>query len=295
MITTGFAFVTLMVTPALYAADLITEPPASPPAFVLKKGRDADVCKAYLKRLNSTDFSVPPYCGRPENTKVPGFAELNRVYLGTDEVFKLDRQVYGLLQHKDVAWWEKYRAERARLGLSVPSDERLRNGIELQAKTNGELQKPFRFQPPLDIDNDGAPDSLVMWPDNGDVCGETYRGNSPARSSTYAIILDSNGNVDASRTQNIFGHPAGGYVVSYKDRAGNEITSESKRFRPVGNFLGVVTYAGKTYFDTFYDSWGDIKNKRKTDPQIANRLALLKHEGGKTELSCEFLWKEPKK
>jgi hypothetical protein len=264
------------------------------PAFALKEGEGVTVCEAYLRRLNRSQFSAPPYCDRPENTDVRNFTRLNRVLLNTDEILKLDRQIFGFLMHNDVAYWEKYAAERRRLGLAVTSDAQLRREIELQVKQNREVQRHFRFDPPVDADNDGKPDSVVIWRDTGFVCGEVYRGNSPARSSTYALVLDSNGNVDASRTQKIFGHPSGGYVVSYKDREGNAITRETDRFRPIGTSIGVVVYASKTYFDTFYSVWGDIKNERRTDPEITNTLALLKHEDGKTAAVCEFVWKEAK-
>jgi len=289
----ALATFTVLMSSALHGSTSAPEP-ANRPAFALKKGEGVAVCEAYLRRLNRSEFSAPPYCDRPENTDVRDFTRLNRVLLSMDETLKLDRQVFGFLMRKDVAYWEKYAAERVRLGLTVTSDAQLRREIELQAKQNREVQRHFRFDPPVDADNDGKPDSVVIWRDTGVACGELYRGNSPARSPTYALVLDSNGNVDASRTQKIFGHPSSGYVVSYKDREGNVITRENDRFRPIGTSIGVMVYDGKTYLDTFYDTWGDIKNERRTDPQISNTLALLKHEDGKTAVVCEFLWKEAK-
>jgi hypothetical protein len=47
--------------------------------FKLTKGRGIPVCEAYLQRLNSTLYSTPPFCGRPENNSVPGFEALTRV------------------------------------------------------------------------------------------------------------------------------------------------------------------------------------------------------------------------
>jgi len=263
--------------------------------FVLKLGKGVPVCEAYLKRLNKSDFESPPYCDRPENTDVPGFAELNRVFLNADEILKLDRQAYGFLMNRDVHYWEKSLAERKRLGLSITTDAQLRSEIVLQLRSSAEVQRHFRFEPPVDVDNDGVRDLLVVWRETGYVCGEPF-GNftRPVRGATHVLVLDKEGNVDPARTQEIFGHPEGGYIVQIKDRTGGAVTTETKRFRPVGPTLGVIVFRDKTYFDTFYDEWGDLKNQRKDDPQIYNTLALLKHERGKTEAICELLWREPK-
>jgi hypothetical protein len=131
--------------------------------FALTKGAGVPVCEAYLKRLNGSDFDGPPYCDRPENTDVPGFVELNRVFLNADEILKLDRQAYGFLMNSDVNYWEKSLAERKRLGLPITTDAQLRSGIQLQLRGSEQVQRHFRFEPPVDIDNDGVRDPLVVW------------------------------------------------------------------------------------------------------------------------------------
>jgi len=278
----------LVLSPALHVA-------AGSYEFVLTKGMGVPVCDAYLKRLNRIDFSAPPYCDRPENSDVPGFAALNRVFLNANEIFKLDRQVYGFRSRKDIHDWEKELARRKRLGLPIPTDAGRRAEIELQLRLNVVLQNHFRFEPPVDIDNDGAPDQVVVWRETGYICGGSLGNNpGPVRASTFVLVLDSQGNVDPMRTQEIFGHPTGGYVVQFKNTNGEMVTKEAERFRPVGTYLGILSFRGKTYFDTFYDEWGDLDNQRRNDSQIYNTLALFKRERGKTEAVCELLWKEPK-
>jgi hypothetical protein len=102
------------------------------------------------------------------------------------------------------------------------------------------------------------------------------------------LVLDGPGNVDPGRTREIFGHPAGGYVVQLKNPVTKTVTT--KRFRPVGLHVGLFRFESKIYFDTFYDEWGDLKNERRKDPHIANTLAVLKHENKNTDLICEVLW-----
>lgn len=252
--------------------------------FVLTKGAEEPVCKAYVQRLNRTDFEAPPYCDRPENSDVKGFATLNRVVLDIDEIEKLNSQVYGFLWERDARYVHPPAGQR----------DRWRANLELQIQHSTSLQRHFRFEPPIDIDNDGVPDQLVIWRETGYRCGEVL-GAGPARASTFVIVLDAQGNVDAARTQEIFGHPAGGYVVTYRDAQKNAITKESKRFRPIGRSLSVFVFEGRSYFDTFYDDWGDLTNHRRDDPQIMNTLAVLKRESGKTDPVCEIRWNEQKK
>jgi len=261
--------------------------------FVLRRGAGIPVCEAYLKRLQKTDFVVPPYCDRPENTAVPGFGKLNRVYLSADEVFKLDRQVSGFLTRQDVHDWEKTQEEKRRLGVAVTTSEEVRTTIEQQFSRNKDFQRHYRFEPPVDVDNDGKPDHLVIWRETGYVCGEPLANDPrPARAPTYAVVLDDQGHLDAARTKEIFGHPSGGYVVRVKDKNERVVQRTTATFRPIGTFLGVIVFRDKAYIDTFYDRWGDLNNARTKDSKIHNTLALFKRELGKTQAVCEVLWNE---
>jgi hypothetical protein len=264
--------------------------------FALKKGLDIPVCKAYLKLLNETDFVRPPYCDRPESDDVPEFTKLNRINLSVDETLKLEPQINGFLMKKDIHLSEKVNVQRKQLGLSVESDAERRSYIESILNDNDPLHKQVRFDPPVDIDNDGIPDQVVLWRDTGVTCGAPSTVNDwPTRARTSAFILDAQDNVDPIRTQEVFGHPLGGYRWQSKDpKTGKILTEESDKFRPVGLFIGIFVFDGKTYFDTFYDSWGDLNNQRKKKPYMNDTLAVFKREHGKTEAVCEMLWKEPK-
>jgi hypothetical protein len=55
--------------------------------FSLTKGQGHPVCEAYLQRLNSSPyFPYPPYCDRPEDDEIPGFALLHRVPLTPQQI-----------------------------------------------------------------------------------------------------------------------------------------------------------------------------------------------------------------
>src|ERR1700728_2490693 len=100
--------ITVGWTAASALTELPTPPPISPPVtrdhdtaqlakndhteryrFQLAEGRGIPVCDAYLQRLNETEYWGPPYCGRPEDSRVPGFSRLHRVYLTGAETAQL--------------------------------------------------------------------------------------------------------------------------------------------------------------------------------------------------------------
>ena len=165
--------------------------------FTLKKGGERLVCKAYQKRLNSSQFIYPPYCDRPEGGGAYGFKKLNRVFLGNAEVRRLSRQVSGFLQQKDIHMWEKIEAERRRLGVWRGHEQGLGEESERDIQALAPIQRPFRFDPPVDVDNDGVPDEVVMWREMGYVCGTQYSHERTAsRAATFAVILNKKGNID---------------------------------------------------------------------------------------------------
>jgi len=248
--------------------------------FSLTKGAGTPVCDAYLQRLNSTMYDYPPFCDRLENDQVPGFLALNRVRMTPEKILVIYTQVKGFLSSTDPEQWHKLTETRKKLGLSPwggTKDQQLQ-GIISSINTN--QLKVFRYDPPIDIDNDGIQDEVVLWKEQR--CG-TYEGVSPyrQRAPTFAIVLNKNRDqVDTVTTKELFGHPMGGY-------------GGSKQFRPIGDYLGIFNYKGQYYFDTFYTPWGDLANNRREDPNIADTLAVFKHSQGKLQLMCEYLWHNP--
>jgi len=58
--------------------------------------------------------------------------------------------------------------------------------------------------------------------------------------------------------------------------------------------MGFFKYQDLYYFDTFFDSWGDTKNKRRKDKNIGNTLAVFLHKDGETKQVCEYLMTDNK-
>jgi len=92
--------------------------------------------------------------------------------------------------------------------------------------------------------------------------------------------------VDEEKTKTLIGHPIGGYQKP--DGKGFY-----DGFRPLGEKMGIFRYKGITYFDTFFDTWGDFDGKRRKDPDIWRTLGVFKREKGQTKQLCEYLWEIP--
>jgi hypothetical protein len=288
----AWAWVVLLVASAAVAAPAgDSKLPQLGYEFTLQKGLGVPVCEAYVLRLRATRFARPPYCGRPENDSVRGFEKLARVPLTRTEIEHVFASAEGLLRFGDPEFYEKHERDahtrthpaRAAAMYADDQEERLAGGWPPFA---------YRFDPQIDIDNDGEPDSVVAWKQPGVTCGAVKRVY-PERFTTHLLLLDDEGAVDVTRTRRIFGHPMGS-ILEYTDPSGHrQLLDLSNRFRAIGDMQGTFSYRGKFYLDTFYASTGDLENNRVDEPYITDTLAVLLRSGGKTSLQCEILWHDP--
>lgn len=265
--------------------------------FQITKGAGIPVCNAYLERLNSTEYSQPPYCGRPENDAIKGFAKLNRVPLSPREVrdlYPIVETFMELANQKNLDWTDmKLQQQLTETGQDKLSDAGVKS---LQMDLDAGWAKMWRYDPPIDIDNDNTPDNVEIWHGSalptgvgGRRCGEDgYPINHygiPIRQPQVAIVVTGNNDrLDVARTEKIFGHPMGGYPIKFEGH-----WTVTGRFRPIGRSMGVFKYQDLYYFDTFFDSWGDIESKRRKNKQIGDTLAVFLHKDGKTKQVCEYL------
>ena len=273
--------------------------------FQLTKGKGVQVCDAYLERLNTTVYIKPPYCDRPEIDTVKGFVRLNRVPLSPADVRDLYPIVWTFMSsaNQDIDWTDMNLQQR----LTQTGQAKLTEaGVKsLQMDLDGGWAKMWRYDPPIDIDNDGKPDNVEVWHGyavggvGGKQCGaditDKFPGDPPLRQPQIAFVVKGrNDRLDVS-TVKIFGHPKGGYPI-YMD--GHWRMADS--FRPAGKSIGIFKYQDIYYFDTFFDGWGDFENKRQTvytqskNMQIANTLAIFLHKNGKTKQVCEYLMTDNK-
>lgn len=274
------------------------------PIFKLTKGQGTEVCDAYLQRLNNSDyrrisgfnFLDPPFCGRPEDDSVPGFTRLNRMPLNAGEIYALQASMHRFQHDRK----RKYR-DFAPLE-SVKSVQRFMDTNRLGA---------WRYNPPVDIDNDGQADNVLIWFSAAGAggCG-SFNGNDtyPEGGSYTANILDAkNQAIDEKRTEELFGHPVGGYP----NTVNGKFLGFYDNFRYVGTSMGIFAYQGSYYFDTFFDGWGDFNGKRVESYLVTHRkgkriiteekyrkfkqpthaiLGVFQRKKGKTKQICEYYW-----
>lgn len=280
---------------AMLTAEAATRAPASADApaafsygrFWLTYGHGVKVCEAYLERLNQSSYEHHPRCDRPEDDSVPGFRALGRVKLSAEEMQPFWAPVSTFLASGKVQDWKRGDEESRKLGL------RPRFGsVEEQLETiRGEATlRVFRYEPPIDIDNDGVTDPVIVWRAGscrpfGDLSLMHYWDSIP-------IVLNAGGDGShVERTRRIFGHPSGGYRLSTGKMA--------TEFRPIGRTMGIFQFDGAYYMDTFFDGWGDFNGYRQHDPglgqydpEIAKRLAVFLRRGGETKQVCEYWFED---
>jgi uncharacterized protein YecT (DUF1311 family) len=268
--------------------------------FQITKGKGVPVCDAYLERLNTTDYVKPPYCDRPENDGVKGFARLNRVALTPADIHDLYPIVWtfmSLANSKNLDWpdmsFQQHLTQSGQFKLAEEGSKLLQMYLD---KGWAEI---WRYDPPVDIDNDGVPDNVEVWEGGalpigigGRQCGDDVsdifggRNDILHQPQVALVILDNNDRLNVHKTVEIFAHPMGSY--RFYD-AVDKKWKISDAFRPIGRSIGIFKYQDIYYFDTFFDGWGDFKDKRQRYKNIDNTLAVFLHKNGKTRQVCEYL------
>jgi len=247
--------------------------------FELAQGRTVPVCEAYLQRLNQTEYWSPPYCGRPENDQVPGFSRLHRVALSGQETASL---------YPHLAAFEHTRSSTVHLPLDP------QEAISAGSGGAGPAILAWRYDPNVDIQNDGAPDNVVIWegmpvgPPPG-WCGDTMTSSGTElskgqRSRQLAFIAGADTKtIDDERTLALFQHPHDGFPHS-----GFQVLG----FIPIGSPISVFKYRDLTYFDTFFEGggWPDFYGHRARLSTLDNHLAVFLHRNGATRQVCEYIF-----
>jgi hypothetical protein len=264
----------------------------------LLKG-EATVCKDYVKRLNQMIFVRElrptrsgwinnPHCDRGESGAPKGFRLLKREPLSIDELLRLQPSVFAFLDSPTGTPASIPVPSTVHATLPYPpGSAQFRQWTAINARDHYFF---YRFEPRVDIDNNGAPDDVVVWKETGGPCGELDNGGEPRILRTDLLVLDRAGRLDMEKTRSLVGHPKGEVLAlrSTEDPAHPDEV-RATRFRTIGNNFGVLEYEGVTYFDTFYAEGGDLENRRDGTPNYLETLAVLLHKGGKTQLVCEIL------
>lgn len=250
------------------------------PRIRLTKGAGIPVCEAYLQRINQSPFDVlhRPYCDRPEDDSVPGFAKLVRVPLQPSELNRLYKRAYSF--------------EFPPRPNDNDGEKDLRAGKTDMTKDVGRGLLAWRYNPPVDIFNNGGSTDIVMWRGvryGGYVgtCGVDLKDSGQGlRSSQMPLVFKPGSDeIDERATKMLIAHPIQQYDSAL--HTGN-LYSTATDFRPIARSIGVFKYRGLFYFDGFFDIWGDAKNERRGRAELANTLAVFLHKNGVSSQVCEY-------
>jgi hypothetical protein len=252
---------------------------------------DNAVCKAFAKVVEQMQPDQAPACNRIEPPTRPGFSPLHRAFLASGDTYVLSEQLVGFAEHSSSQYFETKRAETdkwcadpthaiACKPILAEKQRVLAEGgkwFEPYTKDSMLGATAWRYEPALDIDNDGLPDPVLLLTKNR--CGaENYKGAIEG-SATYAYIMDRDYKlVDDARTRRVFGHPIPQWPKGL----------ESDRFRYVGNTLGIFVFEDKTYFYSLLDSAADFAGKQVGDASLAKTIGVFLNERGNTRSVCEL-------
>ena len=242
--------------------------------FALTHGHGTPVCEAYLQRVNQTEFDQPPYCGRPESTLVPGFDRLQRRWLDRAEYTRLYPGVGSFL-------WSR-RLEDFYVHRPGPDGKDIFGPPLEDFLPPGYLPFAWSYEPPVDVENTGSPERVVIWSDDDRSllrCLQYVGVRHPTavRARQQALILSQDGNsLDPDSTHAVFGRA----------------TDRPVPFDAIGTEVGIFRYRGVTYFDTFFDNYPidkplDTRNK-ETIKILRDALGVFVHKDRRTQQVCEY-------
>lgn len=264
----------------VYAYTLTPIPPPPPPPkpgkdvlqpsapdqyhFELTRGTGKPVCEAYLQRLNQTEFYSPPYCERPESTLVPGFALLHRRYLTVARFKSLFRDARAVLTYDPLA--------------AAPTYDPTYPGFVPGAWT---------YDPPVDIENSGRADNLILWTTQDRYNFQCGTPNNPdgsnTRGSLAGLVVSAGGGViDRNATYAVFGMSD---LAWFSQR-------DVRHFYPeFSQELGVFRYRNINYFDAFLTGSREFVGSpghRPFDPRLQSTLAVFLYAQSRRREICEY-------
>lgn len=258
--------------------------------FTLIKGAGTPVCDANLARLNTATYTGPPACDQPETTKVPGFTPLHRVPLSAREIYRVIRRVDSFItfgKQGSKAQEEARAALRKRLGLPPLTPFWTYASVRSYVQ-QGDI-KVWRYDPPVDIGNDGRPTNLVIWQgmpiNNGPgVCGQPapmgYRVFYTQPQVAF-VLAPGDKRLDTRKTKELFGRRG----PKYRFPDG----TVPPGFELIGTSIGIFRYRGLYYFETFFNGWGGSKpSDFSYYPALTHTLGVFLRRHGHTREVCEY-------
>ncbi len=256
------------------------EPLPSKPIFELIKGHGIDVCEAYLKRLNATEFlDNNPVKGRITEPLLGGFIDLKPVPLTAEEIQRINYKTISFDRYQDQDLIEKYFKKwgemEANFQNPIPKSERIlidhfrKSILEIINNNISSKQKTqfIRYQDQLDLDNDGVADDAVIRINQG-----------------IYIIDQSTHKINEDKMKQIF--------ADQEALEWPSLISFPKSAFPISIF----SYKGKYYFDGFFNNlrffngFGYSLNRLPTEPYY---IGVFMHEKYQSNRVCEYQWMNP--
>lgn len=237
-------------------------------SFRLTKGKDVAVCEAYIQRLRTTKFELPPYCDRPEGSTVAGFGTLHRVTLSNDDLVRMWPHV-------------KFFTQRQKQLDSVST----MSVADVKAEVTNSVA--WTYDPMLDVDNDGVGDKILVWrgsgvglQDGNGACGDdnVFRDvPGGLRVREVAFILTADGQrIDEDRTREVFG------------QLHTTPNPPGQHFLPIGERVGIFQFKGLYYIDAFADpSPSSPQDRSRIPASLRDSATVLLRQHGETREVCE--------
>ena len=239
--------------------------------FVVTRGKGVKVCEAYAHRLNTTFFGQLPSCDRPETRDDHGFAYLNRKLLGQSK----SNYFYPIVEPFITNW-------------PILNDP----PPPIPIFRGGNTGASWTYDPPVDIENDGTADQVLVWNIENTMnphCGRPYRDGAGRGGQQIILLTNDARTIDREKTREIFGRKntpmrtfgLAGRPESYVRRP---------EFWSVGGVESVFEYEGLFYFDSFYenDGRGDYQGARVQDKKLGDTLAVFIRQKQVTREVCEL-------
>lgn len=275
-------------------------------AFEVRAGKETALCQAYVEMLRSIEFEDPPYCSRrpDQDHRRFGFETLGWKKLEPQTELELRLVVPGYFRTGRLDYLQKeWSSEERMRAINPKARSYLYQGFEgatarerylkVTAAEVAESQRAslsvdtaYELAAPVDIDNDGSPERVVIWPAEGNRCGAvTYK--EPLIFGRNAVVLQATGGFDPKKTDEVFRHPDN-YQVQLRDPPSGQLLPYSTTTpRYLVRAITVTKYQGSYLFDGLMTR--GLSGPGSPSDKNAS-IGVFEHRHGITAMRCEIDW-----
>lgn len=268
--TAGIILFVVLISQAAVGTALEAKRGDSLEHLVLVEGKECAICTAYLRQLKQVTLKKPLLCGRPISESFEGIEKPSRVFLSAEEIYPIYAKIKNFLRRGDQNYtWSSFNSKTGSfetVSSELPTSEK--EAIEWLRRSVGTNQlKVWKFQPPIDVDNDGQVDNVVGRQHGR--CNWEMRLNP----LIAAVVFD-------EATNRILEEKSHALVALITDTSRKDW--KSGRRLNSGNSLGFLQYQGEIFVDALVDLPEDLERATNTE------LQLFKLAPGNASLMCKF-------